>query len=96
MKNKDKTKEQLINELAGLRQRIAELEKINAKGRRVEENGGKLLRELKSIFETIPFGIVYLDSEFRIVSSNKFFNDFAGFKEGELNGELCYEIVGEY
>ena len=96
MKNKDKTKEQLINELAGLRQRIAELEKINEKGRRFEESGGKTLRELKSIFENIPFGIVYLDSEFRIVSSNKFFNDFAGFKEGELNGELCYEIVGEY
>jgi PAS domain S-box-containing protein len=96
MKNKDKTKEQLINELAGLRQRIAELEKINAKCRRVEGSEGELLRELKSIFENIPFGIVYLDSEFRIISSNKFFDDFAGFQEGELNGKLCYEIVGEY
>lgn len=37
MKDKDKTKEQPMNELAELRQRIAELEALETEGKRVEE-----------------------------------------------------------
>ncbi|MBL7031654.1 MAG: PAS domain-containing protein [Nitrospira sp.] len=96
MKDKDKTKEQLINELAGLRQRTDAMEKIIARSGRVEGSEWELLYELKSVFENIPFGIVYLDNNFRIISSNRYFNDFTGFREGELSGRLCYEIVGEY
>ncbi|MCK5138958.1 MAG: PAS domain-containing protein [Thermodesulfovibrionia bacterium] len=96
MKNKKKTKDQLINELEDARQLIAEKEKGNARYRGVERKEGELIKELKSIFENIPFGIVYLNNKFRIISSNKFFNDFAGLQEEELKGKLCYEIVGEY
>ncbi|MBI5664685.1 MAG: response regulator [Nitrospirae bacterium] len=60
------------------------------------ERESALLRQLKTIFENFPVGIVYLDDKFRIISSNKFFDDFAGFREGELNGKICYEAVGEY
>jgi len=54
------------------------------------------LRELKSIFDHIPVGIVYLDSEFRFISTNKFFTKLSGFDHNFLKGKLCYEVVGEY
>ena len=60
------------------------------------ERESALLRQLKTIFENFPVGLVYLDDNFRIISSNRFFNDFTGFAEGELNGKICYEAVGEY
>jgi prefoldin subunit 5 len=37
LKNEDKTKKQLINELAGLRQRITELEASEANSKQAEE-----------------------------------------------------------
>ncbi len=60
------------------------------------ERESALLMQLKTIFDNFPVGIVYLDDKFRIISSNKFFNDFTGFGEKELIGEICYEVVGEY
>jgi len=54
------------------------------------------LHELKSIFDHIPVGIVYLDSEFRFISSNKFFAKLSGYDHNFLKGKLCYEVVGEY
>ena len=60
------------------------------------ERESELLRELKNIFDNFPVGIVYLDNNFGIISTNRFFNDFAGFDEGELSGKLCYEEVGEF
>ncbi len=60
------------------------------------ERESALLLQLKTIFENFPVGIVYLDDNFRIISSNKFFNDFTGLGEGKLEGEICYEVVGEY
>jgi PAS domain S-box-containing protein len=60
------------------------------------ERESELLRELKNIFDNFPVGIIYLDNNFGIISTNRFFNDFAGFDEGELSGKLCYEEVGEF
>ncbi len=47
---KDKTKEQLINDLAGLRQRIAELEALENERKRAEEEEREAL--LKGVEET--------------------------------------------
>ncbi len=60
------------------------------------ERESELLRELKNIFDNFPVGIVYLNKDYKIISTNRFFNEFAGFREGELAGELCYESVGEF
>lgn len=60
------------------------------------ERESALLLQLKTIFENFPVGIVYLDDNYRIISTNKFFDDFTGFGEGELAGRTCYETVGEY
>jgi PAS domain S-box-containing protein len=62
----------------------------------LEVRESELLRELKNIFDNFPVGIVYLNSNYEIISTNRFFNNFAGFIEGELCGKLCYESVGEF
>ena len=49
MKDKDKTKEQLINELVEMRQRIAELEALEIKRKRAEEELVQANIQLKEI-----------------------------------------------
>jgi two-component system cell cycle sensor histidine kinase/response regulator CckA len=61
-----------------------------------EENISNLLNELKTIFESLPLGIAYLDAEFRFISANKFFYDLTSLGEKDLIGRFCYETVGEY
>ena len=60
------------------------------------ERASALLRELQTIFDNFPVGIVYLDDKYKIISTNRFFNEFTGFREGALAGKTCYEAVGEY
>lgn len=60
------------------------------------EKASELLNELKTIFNNIPLGIVYLDDKFKFISANKFFCDMVGIDEAKLIGKLCYETVGEY
>jgi len=56
----------------------------------------ELLKELKTIFENFPVGILYLDKDYRIIRMNKYFSDFAGIKANDVAGRLCYETIGEY
>lgn len=58
-----------------------------------EEN---LLRQLKSIFRHLPVGIAYLNTKYEFIGANRFFCDFTGFREEELIGRTCYEMIGEY
>jgi PAS domain S-box-containing protein len=56
-----------------------------------------LSRELEKIFSILPFGIVYLDTEFRFLNANSFFRKFIGMdNKGRLEGKPCYETFGEY
>ena len=55
-----------------------------------------LLKEIETIFENLPLGIAYLDSEFRFISTNKRFNEFTQYREEDLMGKTCYETIGEY
>ncbi|MCE8428435.1 MAG: PAS domain S-box protein [Candidatus Methanoperedens sp.] len=61
-----------------------------------EENLSNLLKELETIFENLPLGIAYLDSEFKLLNANKFFYELTGLNEDDLIGRPCYETVGEY
>jgi len=50
MKTEDKTREQLLDELAALRQRVAELEISEAERKRLEHALGKRVKELKCLY----------------------------------------------
>ena len=78
------TKEQLINDLVALRQRIDELEKI-------EEDKKKYVEELKQVramfeglFEFAPDAILIVNAEGRLVRINKQTENLFGYSRGEL------------
>ena len=64
MRDKQKTTEQLINELVQLRQRIAELEKSEAKRKRAEEEIKRYSEKLQELIEEITQAIA-LTTELR-------------------------------
>jgi PAS domain S-box-containing protein len=61
-----------------------------------EDRTSELLGQMRAIFDHIPMGIAYLDSEFRFLSVNRFFCELVSLKEEQLIGLPCYEAVGEY
>lgn len=90
MADKDKAKRELIDEPATLRQRIAELEALEAKHEKVE----KTLRESEERYRAIVSafdGLVYICSEdYRI----EFMNDECIKRTGyNAIGELCYSAL---
>jgi PAS domain S-box-containing protein len=98
MKDEHKTKEQLINELAELRQRIAELEAIEAERKRAEEELHRLNEaslaekgKLENIVKGIGSGLSLLDSETRIVWANEILQGWFGSIE-KIGGRPCFEL----
>ena len=78
MKDGDKPKEQLINELADLRQRIAELEALEAKRRQAEEALKKSLEQIEqakqeweSTVDSLSQLVCLLDERRRIIRANR-------------------------
>jgi len=85
MKDKNKTKGQLINELAEMRKRIAELERLETKSK----ERGELLRILVG---TSLVGIyIVQDGYFKLVSSR--FQRISGYSSDELVGTNPLKLV---
>ncbi|MCZ7395458.1 MAG: PAS domain S-box protein, partial [Candidatus Methanoperedens sp.] len=88
MKDEDKTKEQLIDELAGLRQRITELEKS-------ETELGKTRAMFQGLFECAPDAIVVVNSEGRIVEANTQAEKIFGYSKNELLDKPVEVLIPE-
>jgi len=71
MKYKDKTKEQLINELAELHQRIADLEAEATKHKKAEESLREALKEVKQLKNQLREENLYLREEINLIHSHK-------------------------
>jgi PAS domain S-box-containing protein len=80
---KDKTKEQLINDLVELRQQIAELEKEKIERKRAEEERNKLLKAIETTKEAI--NITTPDTV--MIYTNDAMDELFGYKKGELIGK---------
>jgi len=89
MKDKDKTKEQFINELVELRQRIAELEVLEAEHKRLAQETREYA---ESIVDTVRDGLVVLDADLRVISANRSFYETFKVKPGETAGQLLYDL----
>ena len=86
MEDQDKTKEQLVNELAELHQRIADLEKLEVKRKRTEEALRKSEERYRTILDNIEDGYFEVD----IAGNFTFFNGFLcrmlGYSIDEMMG----------
>jgi len=99
MKDEGKTKEQLINELVEIRQRIAELEAADAERQRAEE----ALRESEErycsltndILDSSAVGVFILDSDFRIVWVNQALERCFGLRRDEVVGKDKRQLIRE-
>ena len=94
MEDKHKTNEQLINELAELRQRIAELEASEAEHKRTKDVMQRQLEKLEIIFDSVPVMIFYKDKENRFIRINKTFTEVAGIPKERIEGKTAFQVVG--
>ncbi len=102
MKDQDKTKEQLIEELAELRRRVAEIESVlQANGTAASplgvyecETEGQLQaseERFRQVFDEGPIGVVLVGLDARIQSVNQRFCEMLGYSEEEI---IALGLVG--
>jgi PAS domain S-box-containing protein len=92
MKDKDKTKEQLLNELTVLRKRNAELEASEAERKRAEIAVYEARRYAESIVATVREPLLVLDGDLKILSANLSFYDTFKVTPGETEGNSIYSL----
>jgi len=93
MEDRDQPKERLIEELAGLRRRISELE-IEAAGRRTAEAERHENQEyLRNILESIDQAFILIGPDFRIMSANKAYYEQTKLTEADVIGKQCYSVT---
>jgi len=84
MKDKDKTKEQLIDELAKLRQRYAESKAYETKRKIAEEALRESETRFRSLFKTITEGVILIDLDGQIIQANPAAERILGLKRSEI------------
>jgi PAS domain S-box-containing protein len=92
MKDKDKTREQLTEELEELRRRNAELEAIEAKHLGVEKALKQTEEEKRTILDSLVEHVILHDMEMRVQWANRAACDSVGMTREELIGRNCYEL----
>ncbi|MFH0812112.1 MAG: PAS domain S-box protein, partial [Pseudomonadota bacterium] len=85
MKEENRTRSQLIKELAELRQRVAELEKPKAQDEHTKDL-------FESLLQSSPIGI-YIAQDGRFRLCNLRFQQFTGYSEKELLGRDPFDFV---
>jgi len=88
MKDQDKTKEQLINELVEMRQRVAELQAADTEHKRAEEALQRQREELQAILDSVPALIFYKDKENRFIRVNRTCAEAMGRLIEEMEGQI--------
>lgn len=87
MRDKEKTKERLINQLTGLRQRVAELEASEAKRRRVEEALRESEEKYRTLFDNANDAIFLADMKtHKILDANRQAEQLIGRQREEIIG----------
>ena len=92
MKVKDKTREQLTEELEELRRQVTELEALEARYMAQEMTLNQANEEKESILDSLVEHVVYHDLEMKVLWANRAACDSIGMTREELLGRHCYEV----
>ena len=93
MNDRKKTKEQLIHELAGVYNRISELEQSVALHKQMDDTLQASEIRYRRLFETAQDGILILDAGTgRIIDVNPFLVNMLGYSHEEFLGKRLWEI----
>jgi PAS domain S-box-containing protein len=95
MKDQNKTKKQLIDELMELRKRNVRTQSIIqgiTEPKQVEENLGKEQEELKLIIDSSPIIVFYRDKEGRFIRVNKTFSEALKMPEEDIVGKTVFNL----
>ncbi len=92
MKDEDKTKEQLINELVEFRKRIAELKKSRTDLKQAERAVQEAREYAESIVETVREPLLVLDVNLKIISANRSFYQTFKVTPEKTKGQLLYDL----
>ena len=93
MKDTDKTKTQLIEELAELRKKVGKYEALEAE---LQQNKAYLHQQKKHLEFLVyhsPLAVVTLDQDHRIASCNDRFQELFQFKRSEIKGQTLDDVV---
>jgi len=86
MEDSEKTKEQLINELANLGQQVTKLKESEIKRKKAEEDLKKSQQEFVSLFKSCPEALVYADEKGNILNINPHFTALFGYTLKKIKG----------
>jgi PAS domain S-box-containing protein len=89
MTDQDKTRQQLLDELGELRERVAALEGIDAERQRVEEELAKSKAILTAAVECLPFDFYALDPTGRCILQNAVSRRYYGDALGKVAEDVC-------
>ena len=84
MIDQDKSKPQLIEELAEMRRRVSLLETADTKGQQTEVTLRESEERFRKVFEEGPLGILLVGTDGRIQHANQHFCDMLGYSENEI------------
>ena len=94
MREEHKTKEQLMSDLAELRQRIAELEVSEAERKQAEEELRSVHRKLRATFDAIQDLVNVVDLDFNLTDVNGALLNAFGLPDREsVLGRKCFEAL---
>ena len=91
MEDSEKTKEQIMNELAKLRQQITELKESEIKRKKTEEDLKRSQQEFASLFDGSPAALVFTDEKSNIINVNRRFTELFGYTLDEVKGRNSNE-----
>lgn len=93
MENKEKTKEELIEEIEVLQRRITELEKSESELKQAEKTVAKERNLLRTVIDNLPDYVYIKDTDGRYIVSNKAHARFLGKETPErVIGKTVFEL----
>ena len=95
MQDFEKTKEQLIDELAGLRSRVALLEARDKESAEGEQSLWGSGEKLSAVFQFIYEAIVVANLEYRVVEVNDVMVNVSGYSKGDIVGQEIFKFFAE-